>query len=26
MVAGDRLVVSADSADHVVVTIYGEEA
>jgi hypothetical protein len=25
MVAGDRLVVSADSADHVVVTIYGEE-
>ena len=26
MVAGDRLVVSADSADKVVVTIYGEEA
>ena len=26
MVAGDRLVVSANSADHVVVTIYGEES
>jgi hypothetical protein len=26
MVAGDRLVVSADSADKVVVTIYGEES
>lgn len=25
MVAGDRLVVSADSSDKVVVTIYGEE-